>query len=256
MSRREHVLTRHRLACRTRAAGQPHPALRRHHVRLCEHLQLAPGARCLELGAGTGTVAEALAERVCARAARSSPSDTDTRFLEPLGSEVLRVEAADVTAGLPSGRVRSRPCPAAARARAAAHGRAAIDGGVRPYRAAGCWSRTSTGRRRSWSIRRRPLLSRIAGACRGFMSSHGYDPEFGRRLPRALAASRAGRHRHARAGHAGATPTRSAGCRSGSCSSRNSALRCWPEGWWSRLSWTRSASFATTAPPSSSRPSW
>jgi hypothetical protein len=32
-----------------------------------------------------------------------------------------------------------------------------------------------------------PLLSRVASACRGFMQSRGYDPEFGRRLPRALA---------------------------------------------------------------------
>jgi SAM-dependent methyltransferase len=154
-------------------------------VRLCEHLQLAPGARCLELGAGTGTVAEALAERV-SPGGQVVATDTDTRVLEPLANEVLRVEAADVTAGLPNSafdlvhaRLLLEHVPQRMDVLRSMAG-AAVPGG---------WVLVEDF---DWSTALMvdpptPLLSRIANACRGFMSSHGYDPEFGRRLPRALA---------------------------------------------------------------------
>ncbi len=154
-------------------------------IGLCEQLQLAPGARCLELGAGTGSVAEALSERVWPDG-QVVAVDTDTRFLEPLASDVLRVEKADVTAGLPQSgfdlvhaRLLLEHLPQrmeVVRAMAAA----AVPGG---------WVLVEDF---DWSTALMvdpptPLLERVATACRGFMASRGYDPEFGRRLPRALA---------------------------------------------------------------------
>ncbi len=158
-------------------------------IELCERLKLAPGARCLELGAGTGTVAELLAERVTP-GGEVIATDTDTRFLEPLAASlsagVLRVEAADVTAGLPAGpfdlvhaRLLLEHLPQrldVLRSMAAA----AADGG---------WVLVEDF---DWSTAlmvdpATPLLARVASACRAFMQSRGYDPEFGRRLPRALA---------------------------------------------------------------------
>jgi SAM-dependent methyltransferase len=154
-------------------------------IALCEQLDLTPGARCLELGAGTGSVAEALAERVWPDG-RVVAVDTDTRFLEPLSSEVLRVETADVTERLPDGpfelihaRLLLEHLPQ----------RLEVLRAMAGVTAPGGWVLVEDF---DWSTAHMvdppsPVLSRIANACRGFMSSHGYDPEFGRRLPRALA---------------------------------------------------------------------
>ena len=154
-------------------------------LRLCEQLQVAPGSRCLELGAGTGTVAEALAERVSPHG-RVVATDTDTRFLEPLANEVLLVQAADVTAGLPissfdliHARLLLEHLPQ----------RQDVLRSMADATAPGGWVLVEDF---DWSTALMvdpptPLLSRVADACRGFMSTRGYDPEFGRRLPRALA---------------------------------------------------------------------
>jgi SAM-dependent methyltransferase len=156
-------------------------------IALCAQLHLAPGARCLELGAGTGTVAEALAERVSPHG-QVVAVDTDTRFLEPLESSVLAVCQADVTAGLPEGafdlvhaRLLLEHLPQ----------RLEVLQAMRAAAAPGGWVLVEDF---DWSTAlmadpASPLLARVAGACRGFMQSHGYDPEFGRRLPRALAAA-------------------------------------------------------------------
>ena len=154
-------------------------------IALCAQLQVGPGARCLELGAGTGTVAEALADRV-APSGQVLALDTDTRFLEPLETGVLRVQAADVTAGLPHGEfdlVHARLLLEHLPERLDVlrkMSEAAVPGG---------WVLVEDF---DWSTALMvdpptPLLARIADACRGFMTSRGYDPEFGRRLPRALA---------------------------------------------------------------------
>ncbi|GAA1106634.1 class I SAM-dependent methyltransferase [Kitasatospora arboriphila] len=55
-----------------------------------------PGVRCLEIGAGTGTVARWLAEE--AGAAEVLAVDRDVRFLEPHAGGALRTLAADITA--------------------------------------------------------------------------------------------------------------------------------------------------------------
>jgi SAM-dependent methyltransferase len=64
----------------------------------CEQLGLGPGLRCLDVGAGTGSVAQALAERV-GPGGSVVALDLDTRFLEPLAGGVLEVRRHDVTAG-------------------------------------------------------------------------------------------------------------------------------------------------------------
>src|SRR5581483_10184882 len=61
-----------------------------------EQLGLAPGWRCLDVGAGTGTLALALAERV-APTGTVVALDIDTRFLEPLAAPQLETVALDVT---------------------------------------------------------------------------------------------------------------------------------------------------------------
>jgi SAM-dependent methyltransferase len=154
-------------------------------VRLSEQLGVIPGIRCLELGAGTGTVAEALAERVTPGGLVVA-IDTDTRFLEPLASSVLRVESGDVTAALPSGgfdlvhaRLLLEHLPQRLDVLAAMVAAAAPGGWVLVEDFD--WSTALMVDPPS------PLLGRVADACRAFMHSRGYDPEFGRRLPRALA---------------------------------------------------------------------
>jgi SAM-dependent methyltransferase len=154
-------------------------------IALCEQLQFACDARCLELGAGTGTIAEALAERI-SPAGQVVAVDTDTRFLEPLASDVLRVETADVTAGMPDG-----PFDLVHARLLLEHLPQRIDvlSAMADATGPGGWVLIEDF---DWSTALMvdpptPLLSRVADACRGFMTSRGSDPEFGRRLPRALA---------------------------------------------------------------------
>jgi SAM-dependent methyltransferase len=65
-------------------------------LRLCERLGLTGGWHCLDAGAGTGSLALALAERV-GGAGSVTALDLDTRFLEPLESDALTVISADIT---------------------------------------------------------------------------------------------------------------------------------------------------------------
>src|SRR3954463_7125189 len=72
-------------------------------LRLCEQLGVAAGWHCLDAGAGTGSLAAALAERVGPNGSVSA-LDADARFLAPLASDRLIVMEADLTAGnLPPG---------------------------------------------------------------------------------------------------------------------------------------------------------
>ena len=122
---------------------------------LCERLGLRPGWRCLDVGAGTGSLARRLARRV-APTGKVVALDVDTRFLVPFAGEDLEVVEADVTSEpLPPGRSTSctrgwssSTCRSATRSWARSPARCA--------RAAGCSWRTSTGRRPgSWTRRRR-----------------------------------------------------------------------------------------------------
>src|SRR5579863_2759848 len=64
-------------------------------IRHLETLGVARGWRCLEVGAGSGTIAKWLADRV-APAGRVLVTDVDTRFLEPLRGPTLDVRAHDI----------------------------------------------------------------------------------------------------------------------------------------------------------------
>jgi SAM-dependent methyltransferase len=65
-------------------------------VAVCERLGLGPGWRCLDVGAGTGSLALTLAERV-GPTGTVVALDIDTRFLEPLAAPGLEPVALDVT---------------------------------------------------------------------------------------------------------------------------------------------------------------
>ena len=65
-------------------------------VDLAVRLGLGPGWRCADVAAGTGTVARLFAERV-GPGGRVLAVDVDTRFLEPLATDVVEVAQADVT---------------------------------------------------------------------------------------------------------------------------------------------------------------
>ncbi|HEY3775626.1 MAG TPA: methyltransferase domain-containing protein [Solirubrobacteraceae bacterium] len=69
----------------------------------CETLGATNGWRCLDVGAGTGSLARALSELVAPEGSVTA-LDVDTRFLEPLATEHLQVVASDATREpLPSG---------------------------------------------------------------------------------------------------------------------------------------------------------
>src|SRR2546423_3737663 len=65
-------------------------------LRLCDELGPLDGWRCLDVGAGTGTVAQHLAERV-GPGGQVVATDTDIRFLAPIATANLEVRHADVT---------------------------------------------------------------------------------------------------------------------------------------------------------------
>src|SRR3954462_11980557 len=84
---------------------------------LCERLGLAPGWNCLDAGAGTGSLAAALAARV-GPAGTVTALDADARFLAPLESERL------IVVGKPGSRVLHHdPRRRRGRAGRGAHGR-------------------------------------------------------------------------------------------------------------------------------------
>jgi SAM-dependent methyltransferase len=155
---------------------------------LCERLGLAAGWHCLDAGAGTGSLAAALAELVGPTGSVTA-LDSDTRFLAPRESERLIVVECDLAdADLPVGRFdlvharlvlehvpeRDRVLEALASA-------------VRP----GGWLLIEDF---DWSTALvvdppSELYERVAAACLTLLSAHAYDAYYGRRLPRRLAAA-------------------------------------------------------------------
>ena len=155
---------------------------------MCERLGLAAGWHCLDAGAGTGSLAAALAERV-GPSGTVTALDSDTRFVAPLRSDRLVVVESDLTDGdLPVGRfdlVHARlvleHLPERDRVLAA------LAAAVRP----GGWLLIEDF---DWSTALvvdppSELHERVARACLALFSAHAYDPYYGRRLPRRLAAA-------------------------------------------------------------------
>jgi SAM-dependent methyltransferase len=157
-------------------------------LELAERLGLAPGWHCADLGAGTGTVAVAFARQVGPEGSVLAV-DTDTRFLDVLADDVLMVRRQDVTAEpLPAGRfdvVHARLLLEHLPERDAVL--TSMAGALAP----GGWLLVEDFHWATASIVDPPsqLHTRVAEACRTLMSAHGYDPDYGRRLPRALGAA-------------------------------------------------------------------
>src|SRR3954453_20949551 len=157
-------------------------------LRLCEERGLAAGWHCLDAGAGTGSLAVALAERV-GPAGSVTALDSDARFLAPLASERLIVVESDLTGGdLPAGRfdlVHARlvleHLPERDRVLAE------LAAAVRP----GGWLLIEDFDWSTGMVVDPPseLHERVAGACLTLFSAHAYDAYYGRRLPRRLAAA-------------------------------------------------------------------
>jgi SAM-dependent methyltransferase len=154
-------------------------------IALAERLGLTAGWRCADVGAGTGSIAELLAERV-GDGGSVLAVDTDTRFLEPLADGVLTVEERDITV---------RPLPAQqfdlVHARLLLEHLPSRDTVLRELAdavAPGGWLLVEDLDWATATVLDPPssLHARVVDACRRVMTAHGYDPEFGRRLPRAL----------------------------------------------------------------------
>lgn len=157
-------------------------------LRLAEQFGLRAGWRCADVGAGTGSVARSWAEAVGAQG-EVVATDTDTRFLDPLDDAPLRVRRQDITTEpLPAGRFDL------VHARLLLEHLPTRDDVLRSLAAAlapGGWLLIEDF---DWITS--PLVDppsavyeRVATACRATLEAHGYDPTFGRRLPRALRAA-------------------------------------------------------------------
>jgi SAM-dependent methyltransferase len=155
---------------------------------LCERLGLGSGWRCLDVGAGTGTLAQALAERV-APSGSVVALDVDTRFLDPLAGPHLEPVALDVT---------ERPLPAAEFD--LVHARLLLE--HLPARVEVLASMVRATKPGGWVLVEdfdwvtalvidppSDVHGRVATAIRSLFTRHGYDPLFGRSLPRRLRAA-------------------------------------------------------------------
>jgi SAM-dependent methyltransferase len=157
-------------------------------LRLARQLGLAPGWRCAEVGAGTGSVAQLLAASV-GPTGTVLALDTDTRFLDPLAGSTLTVRRQDVTAEpLPERQfdlVHARLVLEHLLTRDAvlvALARALVPGGwllVEDFD----WAATTPVDPPS------ALYDRVTSACRTILNAHGHEPAYGRRLPRAFRAA-------------------------------------------------------------------
>jgi SAM-dependent methyltransferase len=155
---------------------------------ICERLGLAPGWRCLDVGAGTGTLAQALAGRV-APSGHVVALDIDTRFIEPLASPHFEPIASDITeTELPRSQfdlVHARLLLEHLPARDAVLEN--MIGATRP----GGWVLVEDFDWVTAFIVDPPsaVHSRVARAIQSVLTNHGYDPDYGRSLPRRLRAA-------------------------------------------------------------------
>jgi SAM-dependent methyltransferase len=153
-----------------------------------ERLGLAPGWRCLDVGAGTGTLALSLAERV-GPTGTVVALDIDTRFLDPLAAPNLETVALDVTQEpLPRGefdlvhaRLLLEHLPS----------RGDLLGNMIAAAKPGGWVLLED---LDWATAMvidppSDVHRRVATGIRSVFTRHGYDPHYGRTLPRRLRAA-------------------------------------------------------------------
>jgi SAM-dependent methyltransferase len=154
----------------------------------CERLGLETGWRCLDVGAGTGTLAQTLAERV-APAGGVLAVDVDTRFLDPLAGPHLEAVSLDVT---------REPLPTAEFD--LVHARLLLE--HLPARDEVLASMIRATKPGGWVLIEdfdwatalvvdppSEVHSRVATAIQSLFSHHGYDPFLGRSLPRRMRAA-------------------------------------------------------------------
>jgi len=157
-------------------------------LELCERLGLREGWQCLDVGAGTGSLARRLGERVGPTGSVVA-LDVDTRFLEPFATERLHVVAADVTAEpLPAGRFDL------VHARLVLEHLPARDDVLRSMVAALRPGGRLLVEDFDWCTADlvdppSETHARVVAACKALFARHAYDPEYGRRLPRRLEAA-------------------------------------------------------------------
>lgn len=154
-------------------------------LELCQRLGVSNGWQCLDVGAGTGSLAQALSTMV-APGGKVVALDVDTRFLDPLASEYLEVRNTDVI---------SEPLPVAEFD--LVHARLLLEHLTeREHVLARMVEATKPGGRVlvedfDWStalVIDPPSAThdKITTAVIDLFSSHGYDPMYGRTLPRRL----------------------------------------------------------------------
>jgi SAM-dependent methyltransferase len=154
-------------------------------LQVVDQLGVTEGWRCLDVGAGTGSLAQAIAQRT-APSGRVTALDMDTRFLDPLASEALEVIAADVTRD-----------PLEQAAFDLVHARLLLE--HLPAREAVLAALVSATRPGGWVLIEdfdwatvlmvdppSATHDKVAGAIRQLFTAHGYQPSYGRMLPRAL----------------------------------------------------------------------
>jgi ubiquinone/menaquinone biosynthesis C-methylase UbiE len=157
-------------------------------LEICERLGVSSGWHCLDVGAGTGTLAHSLSELV-APSGTVTALDLDTRFLDPLASERVQVLEADVT---------KQPPPAGrfdmVHARLLLEHlvqREAVLGAMAQAAKPGGWVLIEDF---DWATALvidppSPTHEKVATAIMDLFVSHGYAPSYGRTLPRRLDAA-------------------------------------------------------------------
>lgn len=143
-----------------------------------ESLGISPGWRCLEIGAGGGSVAEWLAERVGPEG-HVLATDVSTRYLDALDKPNLEVHEHDVL---------KDPLPEAefdlvhARLVVEHLGRPALDG-MLPSLKPGGWLVLEDYSFEAAGVNpESELFERVTDAVLGFMEKAGFDGEYGRKL--------------------------------------------------------------------------
>ena len=156
-------------------------------LRLAGSLGLTEGWRCLDVGAGTGTVVELLADRVGPTGSVLAV-DVDTRFLDHLGRSNVEVRQADVTVD-----------PLPADGFDLVHTRLVLE--HLPQRHAVLRSMAAAVRPGGWMLVEEfdwatagmvephsEVHHRVTDAVLGFLVGRGYDPQYGRKQPGLLRA--------------------------------------------------------------------
>ena len=152
-------------------------------LEICDRLGVSSGWNCLDVGAGTGTLAQSLA-RLVAPSGTVTALDIDTRFLAPLASERLQVLEADITEE-----------PPAAGQFDLVHARLLLEHLVEREDVLGAMAQaTKPG---GWVLIEdfdwvtalvidppSPTHDKVATAIMELFVSHGYAPRYGRTLPR------------------------------------------------------------------------